>query len=415
MLRKTAIISFTLVMVMSFSSYGVLADEFGSVPVDIDNDYIDSNADAWNCFVVWERGLDLNDDGVIHWAEPSWIMIHDITSGESWNITQEYEVGVYRYSTTYYYHAKYPEICGDKVIYRYYTLLGSTPSLTATYIGMYNITRGETWDRVPIPSDSGYNYGTISIYDKWIFSSDGVSKKEITLYNYETTEQYFPNLYRPNTGVMNFEHGIFNNYIAWSDSDSSNIPTVFLLNLDNYNCIQINVDDDTRFCDISHDTLVFKVTHSGVSDLYAYNLLSINWTSVLGNMNSPTPYEWSDIEGNVTNIIVDNSIDTEVARIWINYVYYQNIGEADKIYKYDINKNRTEVVIDIPYTVKLGDIHFDKVVWTDDRAGEFNVYRLTTNIEAFNTILILSIPLIMIGVVVVLFWKAFSGIGGGMS
>ena len=154
------------------------------------------------------------------------------------------------------------------------------------------------------------------------------------------------------------------------------------------------------------------MTHSGVSDVYAYNLLSINWTSVDKNMNSPTLYEWDDIKGNTTNVIVDSSVDTEVARIWLNYVYYQNIGEDGKIYKYDINKNITIVVFDIPYKVKLGDIHFDKVVWTDNRAGEFNVYRLTTNIEAFSTILILSIPVIMIGVVVVLFWKAFSGMGG---
>lgn len=427
MLRKTAIISFTLVMIMSFTSYGVVADEFGSVPIDINNDYIDTLPDVWGTYIVWSRGLDISGDGVINNDEPSYIMIQDILSEEMWNITSD-ENGGFRYSNTHYFHASYPSISDGKVLYRF--KVGT--NYDHTHLGMYNISTNETWnDKIPIPTslDGGYTYGLSKLNGDWIITTDGTGgQKQGHVYNFETTDYYFLNGDRPTTGVGEYEIEIFDNYICWGERmfDGSNYMVTNIINLDNYKCIQLNASDKpsssiikTRLGDIYGDIIVLGLDTTSLYDLYLFDLESVDWDNILGNYHSPEPYMWSDMEGNTTELFigvnVGNNIDLYSVNIWLDKIYYQNNNEQGKIFMYYIFKNNTKIVYNVPFDVNFGGVHFDKVVWSDDRSGEYNIYRLTTNIESFSTIMMLSIPLIMIGVVVVLFWKALSGGFGGMS
>ena len=438
MLRKTAIISLTLVMVMIFSSYGVVADQYGSVPVSGGNEYFDGDAHVWNTYVVWTRCIDTDNDNSIDGDEASWIMIRDISSGESWNITPS--EGKRPPSFGYPHSARFPRIYNDRVIYRY--INGDT--YDNTLYGMYNITKNETWYDLPLEKINGWMYGTAEIFGDWIFYTNdldgggGTDQHNGYLFNYKTgDEEYSLSLNRPTYGFNNL--AVYNNYFCWTEreydshggtyTENSNIN---VLNMDNYKCIQIDCSGKsspeipkTILCDVYYDVLLFKVLETEYSnwDMYSYDLSTVDWEAdmdyakdILGNFNSPTPLNWGDMQGNITNVSVGDNIDAKFGKVWINSVYYQTVQKSGIIYKYDLDKNTTKIIIDIPFDVRFTDVHFDKVVWSDDRSGEYNIYRLTTNIEALSTIMMLSIPLIMVGVVVVLFWKAFSGgLGGGMS
>lgn len=424
MIGKRITIAVVFLMLISASSMNVLADQFGSVGIEVDVSYVDSQPAVWNTYVVWTRAVEMVEpiDGVIGREDPSWIMIHDITSEESWNITPTVDAGAVR-SGTHYYHADTPNIYGDKVVYRdaYLTTWNS-------YVfGMYNISYNETWS--PYVTPLGLSYcGNVAIYDDWIMrvhSSGGAGTG--LLYNYKTNDAFYPNLYRDSLTHFS-EYSIYNNYVGWSEY-LDGYYSVFVFNLDNYKCIQINCTDkssseitQTRFCDIYYNKVLFKVLETDYSnwDMYVYDLDSVDWNSdieyakdVIGGINTPTQYFWNDLQGNVTNVSVGDNIDATLGKVWIDNVYYQVDQESGKIYKYYIPRNQTTAIIDIPYDVNFGDVQYDKVVWSDDRSGEYNIYRLTTTAESFGDIFVYALPVIFIGVVVVFFWKAFSeGLGG---
>jgi len=415
------IIAYTMVflMAMSFGSINVLADEFGSVPVDISNDYIDSEPVVWNTYVVWTRGLDLDVGGTITVDEPSWIMVYNTISEEAWNITPHVGAGFLGGSS--YYHAQNPDIYGDKIVYQYQRSVTSDD----TGLSMYNITNNETWV-VPIPMTftSG---GLQKIYGDWIFSTHYGTYRIGVIYNYKTGEYYeVSDIHRPSTGIGAISMN--GKYVTWTENFYSGVvlqtQAVMIFNLDNLKSIQLYADDKVgnptrlRTPSVYYETIIFSILDTTPTlsyNLYSFDLSTVNWSAISGNIHAPTTLLWANMEGNITEVSVDFTNDTVSSSIWINSVYYQKSTESGKIYKYDIRTNSTITILDIPYTVYLGDIHYDKVVWSDDRAGEFNIYRLTTNMESFSDILILSIPVIFIGIVIALFWKAFSGGLGGMS
>ena len=287
---------------------------------------------------------------------------------------------------------------------------------------MYNITRNETWNDIPIPLT--HVRGNIqAIYGDWIFATNSIPTYNVgVIYNYKTNEYYsVSNTYRPNTGIDDIS--MHEKYITWTEIYTSSIQTIMVFNLDNLKCIQLSSENKDgnpsilKYPAVHNEIIIFSVLDKipiQCYNLYGFELSSVNWSAV-GDIHSPTVYDWNMMEENIFNVSVDFTKDVEKSKIWNNKVYYIDSVNNNKIYVYIINKDSTEIVLDIPYTIGLPDVHYDKVVWADNRAGVDNIYRLTTSIETFSMIMMLSIPLIMVGVVVVLFWKAFSGGVGGMS
>lgn len=150
----------------------------------------DYDAQRWGDYIVWTRALDIydgsgnvNPNGVVtDRFDPSWIMIHQISTGESWNLTEDYYAGL-RVSPNQYYHSDSVSIYNNKIVFQYQ--YGSAIGQSILY--MYNITQDQMW-ALPLGTLSTFVAGfEHQIYGDWIyFTHWGSGNRYIYVYNYKT-------------------------------------------------------------------------------------------------------------------------------------------------------------------------------------------------------------------------------------
>jgi hypothetical protein len=87
MLKKTAmiwVIVMTLMLMPLVSNVQAIESEV--IPVD-PAPYYDDQPQIWGNYVIWQRSINLNANSVIEYSEPAWIMVQNIATGKTFNIT----------------------------------------------------------------------------------------------------------------------------------------------------------------------------------------------------------------------------------------------------------------------------------------------------------------------------------------
>lgn len=176
---KKAYISFLCIIILMFNLPLIQASESTILTISPSNHY-DNQPHIWGNYVVWRRAINLNQNNYIEISEPSWIMIYDIKTKNSWNITPANVL----MRDDVYQHAEAPDIWNGKVIYE---MQVSSNSID-TRLYMYNISSRDTW-QIPIkPVD--YAHGHVhSIFGDWVtYTNKENDKRQAYLYNYNTRE-----------------------------------------------------------------------------------------------------------------------------------------------------------------------------------------------------------------------------------
>jgi len=174
-LRRLAIILIILLIINLLSGFTVA--EKVTIKSISPSPYYDSQPKVWGDYIVWRRAINQNNNGYIELKEPSWIMVHNLESGETWNITPadtEMNGGVF-------YHAQSPDISDGKVLYEAQTGLNSSD----TKLFIHNISEDKTWE-LPILSTEHAHGHLHCIYGNWVaYTNIQNGSRQAYLYNYQ--------------------------------------------------------------------------------------------------------------------------------------------------------------------------------------------------------------------------------------
>ncbi len=174
-MRKILVVILVLVLT-SLTFVPVTASEITIKSIS-PSEYYDSRPVIWDDYIVWRRAINQNENSFIELSEPSWIMVHRISSGESWNITPiNMEIG-----DGIFHHAEAPDIWNDKIIYEAQVNGNSSD----TKLFMYNVSSGDTW-RIPIKSTQDAHGHLHRVYGDWVaYTHKESGRRQLYLYNYE--------------------------------------------------------------------------------------------------------------------------------------------------------------------------------------------------------------------------------------
>ena len=398
----------------------VVAIQTESTPVDI-SPYDDGDASVWGLYIVWRRAININDDTTIDFGtEPSWIMIHNIATGETWNITPANTInghGNYEW-------AESPSIWNGKVIYEFVDGADAWNS----HIYMYNISANTTWNvGVTTTYQGGHN---CHIYDDWIMATHyGTSNRQLYLYNYITKEMKTlvstSDVYTVGTISAYGDFYVYNRY-----NPATLVYQICIFNISSYQTLVLDATDiganNLRLSDIYDTKILFyvlEVTPTSSWNEYIFDFLDVDWTS----FGLSTQIQWTYIEPRTTDIDVDFTSDATGGAIWGNWVVYADYpgAVASRMSNVRAINYVTDQTLNLTYNAYdqiPTDIYMDKIVFQDnknsptnygDRRDNFDIYRLTTDIEAMGSVVWNILPLVLVAMAVVAIGAASKIMGGG--
>ncbi len=388
----------------------------------LENDYVyvstaiehESDPDIYGRYVVWRVSMDMPaQDGVCSWDEPSWIMLKNTITDEVFNISEAYEVGVYR-TATYYHHAEQPHVYGTKVIYTTETGIVEGKKI----IIMYDITTNTT-TIVPTISQLPTVYATaiyeIDIYEEWIAIGTLIGgKHRIYAYNYEAD---MAKVILGTDITLNAIGGlILDDYkVYYSEETTGLVRSLCIYNLNEYIIAKIEPPPGIHlFSSGGADYNYMGYTFINTSGTYPTVIDTdfIDWEDTVNYTGFPPikihNYEDSYIQENIT--ILDTDLTLTYSNIYITryeVVYNTNIGDAYKIMVYDIKYNETWTLLNSNYAHVISNVWEDVLVWetnenslvpgvyTDFRINT-DIYRTVTEIEAASSSIGAFIPVAII-------------------
>jgi len=373
-------------------------------------------------YIVWVRSLDIYDSGgnvnpdgdTIDMYDPSWIMLHQISTGESWNITPDYDAGL-KIAPNYYYHSQSPTISNNKILYE--EVYGDDNWERTLY--MYNISTDEHW-QIPHGSLSQYTAGyEHMIYGDWIyFTHYGGGGRQIFVYNYDTGEGR-----RIDDGVvLNSNLGMNEDFMWFSDtSGSPHDLMIYSLETDKLTEITgVNVGYNIYASDKSSmDGLLGITIKSGVDfDSYIIDMEGMNITSEGGT----ELIYWENIaEENIIVVDTDDSYNSYAPYTDGNYAIYQYYENEADIMIHDIDDNSSTVFINSDNDEDLYDYYNTMILYStnqnsfthnNDATDDYDIYRSESETENIGNTITEMIPLIIIIMVIGAILGAFAMFGG---
>lgn len=390
----------------------------------------DYDAQKGDGYIVWIRALDIydnsgnaipNGDPTDHY-DPSWIMIQDIRTGLSWNITPDYDAGFRRTSPDFYYHADAVSIHNKKVIFSDYIYGGTLNYEQQIY--MYNITTDETW-HIPHDSLSTYSAGSVhQIFGDWIYFTHYDGIRYIYVYNYKTGEGR-----RIDGGATTTSNLGMNDEFMWF-TDTVGTPDILkIYSLETGKLTMIdgtNVGANIYASDkASYDDQYLGLTLNigGNWDSYIINLEGMNITSEGGD---ETIY-WEDI-ADENLIIVDDEVSYDSYAPYTDgrYAIYDYTNNNRDIMIYDIKEDRKiyftassndERLSDFTGSTILYHTNLNSFTHNNDATDDYDIYRSVSDTEAISSTFNNAVPVIIILVFAFFVVGVFAYLGssgGGM-
>lgn len=393
----------------------------------------DYDGQRWGDYIVWTRALDIYDSGGnvnpdgdiiagggLH--DPSWIMIQQISTGESWSITPDYDAGLRLSSPDYYYHAGAVSIYNNRVLYE--EVYGTLNYHRTLY--MYNITTNTTW-QIPHGTLSSFTAGyEHQIFGDWIyFSHWGGSGHLIYVYNYVTTEGR-----RIDNGqVQNSNLGMNEEFMWFTDATTSPRP-LLIYGLDTGKLTVINGTNVGAniyaSSETSRDGLLGVYTDiGGEADSYIIDLEGMNITNIGGDVE----IFWEDIASeNLIVVDTSSSYDSYAPFTDGNYAVYGYFDNEFDIAIYDIGDNQTISFVNTSNREQLSHYYNSMIIYStnqnsfiknNDVSDDSDIYRSESDTENIGNTIISVIPFIIIILAVGFILGAFKLFGesagsGGM-
>lgn len=326
-----------IIGMMIFATIPVQAQEIVIKSVD-PSPYYDSKPCIWGKYIVWRRAINQNNNEFIELREPSWIMVHNIDSRKTWNITEENKL---MGNPNVYYHAESPEIYKGKIIYE---AQGSGNS-GDTRLYMHNLTGNKTWE-IPLRS-TDYAHGHLHlIHGDWIaYTHKENDKRQAYLLNYKDGN------YRTILG-KNENYSVYG-MVMWDD----NVVITALNNSGGFEILNYNIATTER------TTVNISVNYSKVIATTIYeNKVGINVLEIEGNNTQWNAYTYDLQSGNLVKFLEG----VYGLLIWDNQFSYQEAGDIH------IHEGGEEIIITSVGRQYLGDIYNNAVVWMDSSNSEGN-------------------------------------------
>lgn len=343
-----SILVIVVISIMIFATIPVEAQEIIIKSVD-PSPYYDSKPCIWGNYIVWRRAINQNNNEFIELREPSWIMVHNIDSGSTWNITK---VNTLMGNPNVYYHAESPEIHDGKIIYE---AQGSGNSWD-TRLYMYNISSKKTWE-IPLKS-TDYAHGHLHlIHDDWIaYTHKENGKRQAYILNYEDGN------YRTILG-KNENYSVYG-MVMWDD----NVVITALNNSGGYEILCYDISTTIRK-NIEIDGNYSKAIATTIyQDQVGINILEMGdnqtqWNAYTYNLQSSNLVKFQD---GIYGLL-----------IWNNQIAYEEDGDIH------IHEAGQETIITSIRRQYLGDIYNNAVVWMDNSNSEGNYGDARDDLDVF--------------------------------
>jgi len=381
----------------------------------------DYDAYRWGDYIVWVRALDIydnsgnvNPDGdVTDRFDPSWVMIHQISTGESWNITPDYDAGLF-ISPNQYHHAQAVSIWGGKVLYEY--VYGDDDWERTLY--MYNITTEEYWN-IPHGSLTSHTSGhTHQIYGDWIcFTTYGGGGRTIYVMNYKTSEGR-----RIDDGeVSNTAIGMDEDFVWFTATAGS--PDILLIH-GLVNDVVTAISGEHIGASIyagrksSNGLLGIRIVQGGNSDSYIIDMEALNITDEGGDK---TIY-WEDIPDDALIEVDTESYDSYAPLTDGNYAIYNYDNAERDIMIYDIDSEQKtyfatssndEVLSDYYNTMIIYRTNINSFVHNNDARDDYDIYRSVSDTEFIGESITAIVPIVIIILITGAILGAFKLFGSG--
>lgn len=304
--------------------------------------YYDNQPKIWDNYVVWRRAINLNDNSYIELNEPSWIVVHNLKTGNTWNITPPNAI----MRNNVYYHAQSPDIWDGKIIYE----AQASDNSYDTRLYMYNISSKKTWE-LPLYY-SEYTSGRLHlIYEDWIvYTNREGYDRYAYLYNYKD------NTHRVIIGkTSNYTTYGFamddKNVIFTLKNDTGNM-SLHLYNLKTTNLQELHID-------IDYKRIMATSIHKGVVGICTQTRY-LNETNITKTVWQSYTYMY---EGDSLQLI---SNESHGILVWDEQYAYEN---NDRIHF--INHNiGMHTLLNSEDTLYMGDIYENNIVWIDNKNSE---------------------------------------------
>ena len=388
----------------------------------------DYDANRYGDYIVWTRALDIYDNSgnvapdndVTDFRDPSWIMVQRISTGESWNLTEDYNAGL-KVSPNQYYHSQSASINDGKILYEY--VYGDEAWERTLF--MYNITFNETW-QIPHQSLSTYTSGyEHQIFGDWIYFTHYGTGRYIYIYNYETGEGR-----RIDGGATsNGNLGMDDEFVWFTDSTTT--PRVMkmygLATGRSITISGINIGASIYASNkASLDGKLGIYLDDGDADSYILDLVGENITDQGGDI---TIY-WEDIASeNIIEVDLEDSYDSYAPFTdGYNAVYSISDGSQQDILYYHISdgrqyyiasSNNDERLSDFSGTIILYHSNINSFTHDNDKSDDYDIYRTISDTENIGHTITNIIPIVIILIAVffiagALIYFGNSGSSGGM-
>lgn len=307
--------------------------------------YYDSKPSVWGNNIVWRRAVNQNNNAKIELSEPSWIMVYNIESGKSYNITP---MLTFVYGDKYN-HAEAPDIYGNKIIYEAQVSGNSSD----TRLFMYDIDTKIT-TLIPLITSTNCHGHLHLIYDKWIVYTDIQNhKRQAYLYNYES------GAYRTIVSKID-SHTVYGmemdeNGIVLTVTSNLGTYEIWYYNLGTLNTERIIIENITTMAtSINNNIIGITQKYNQTSwAVYEYNILTKNLTLV---------------ERNAFGIITNGN---------------EQVYQFNNSIIFRTNNNVSSTILSTSYLQYLGDKQGNTLVWMEnsnsnvsfgDARDDFDIY-----------------------------------------
>lgn len=364
-----SILVMMIIAMMFFATFPATAQEIIITSVD-PSPYYDSKPCIYGNYVVWRRAINQNNNEYIELREPSWIMVHDIHKGITWNITA---VNTLMTDPNIYYHAQSPDIYDGKIIYE---AQGSGNSWD-TRLYMYNISSKETWE-IPLKSTS-YAHGHHHIIDgNWIaYTHKENDKRQAYLLNYKDGN------YRTIVG-KNENYSVYG-MVMWKNT----IVITALNNTGGYELLTYDIRSTIRKnIHISSNRNYSKIIATTMYE----DEIGISIYETVDNKSQWNAYTYDIPNGSLYKFM--DGINGFL--MWDTKMFYEKDGD---IHIYESEKET--IIISSFGSQTLGDIYHNEVVWLDNSNGDWDVFlrnEVTYQEIVWDNMILIVIIIAVIGV-----------------
>ena len=371
----------------------------------------DGNARVWGNYIVWERSIDLSDNGIVSWGEPSWIMVHDVNNKTSWAITPTIDDG--SKTGSLYYHAKSPRIWNKKIVYNEWYGTSSYQ----THLVMYNLSYSSStyWD-MPMPTTYSSSSDIEFYGDYIVYGHYGTTVKQCYLYNWVDNDyQGWGRALHETTSHHTYTYSITEDYVTFTTYHSSAPSTIYFMihNISSGLSLKMSMAGlsvtDFRCNSIYEDLLGIYRTNTipvANSEAYIIDLEGFNWGAYTNPISSIT---WASFGDNTTRLTYTDYTDESNIKIWGNYIAWNSNGTSPNVQLYNINRNTTTNITTSPFRQVVEDFKGEKIIFRDninsgsnhgDKRDDFDIYRTETSLENMGENIIGIIPVILVLLVI---------------